>query len=78
MRWRSTLDLAGADDTREVDVIGAGERSPSSHAAATLGLGLAEGKAILAALQRHLSRRCQTTSGTQPRATPETRPPRSS
>ena len=33
---------------------GAGERPPTGHTAATLGLGLEEGKAILAALQHHL------------------------
>src|SRR5918997_2729689 len=54
MRWRITLELAGADDTRQLHELGAGERSPSGHTAATLGVGLAEGKALLAALQRHL------------------------
>ena len=49
-----SLELAGADDTRQVLEIGAGERPPSGHTAAMLGLGLREGKAILAALQRHL------------------------
>jgi hypothetical protein len=54
MRWRITLELAGTDGERQVHEIGVGERLPTGHAAATLGLGLAEGKAILAALQRHL------------------------
>src|SRR5215213_8436738 len=54
MRWRVVLELAGADGTRQVHEIGAGERPPTGHTAATLGLGLAESKAILAALQRHL------------------------
>jgi hypothetical protein len=54
MRWRIMLELAGADGTRRVHEIGAGERSPAGHTAATLGLGLEQGKAILAALQRHL------------------------
>jgi len=54
MRWRITLELAGADDTRQVHEIGAGERPPTGQIAATLGLGLAEGKALLAALQRNL------------------------
>src|ERR671916_1154779 len=34
--------------------IGAGERPPGGHSAATLGLGLEQGKAILAQVQRHL------------------------
>src|SRR5215213_5624845 len=54
MRWRVVLELAGADGTRQVHEVGAGERPPAGHSAATLGLGLAEGKAILAALRRHL------------------------
>src|SRR5918993_3353367 len=54
MRWRVVLELAGADGTRQVHEVGAGERPPAGHSAATLGLGLAEGKAILASVQRHL------------------------
>jgi len=54
MRWRVVLELAGADGTRQVHEVGAGERPPAGHTAATLGLGLEEGKAILAAVQRHL------------------------
>ncbi len=54
MRWRITLELAGADDTWQLHEIGAGERPQTGQIAATLGLGLAEGKALLAALQRHL------------------------
>ena len=54
MRWRVVPELAGADGARQVHEVGAGERPPTGHTAATLGLGLAEGKAILAALQRHL------------------------
>src|ERR671917_2839110 len=54
MRWRMMLEFVGADGTRQVHEVGAGERSPAGHAAATLGLCLAEGKAILGALQRHL------------------------
>ena len=54
MRWRVVLELVGADGARQVHEVGAGERPPTGHTAATLGLGLAEGKAILAALQRHL------------------------
>jgi hypothetical protein len=34
--------------------VGAGERSPAGHGAATLGFRLEEGRAVLAALQRHL------------------------
>src|SRR3712207_1696876 len=54
MRWRMILEVAGADGTWQVHEIGAGKRSPTGHTAATLGLGLEEGKALLAALQRHL------------------------
>src|SRR5215217_4539134 len=54
MRWRVVLELAGADGAQQVHEVGAGERPPTGHTAATLGLGLEDGKAILAALQRHL------------------------
>ncbi len=54
MRWRVVLDPAGADGTRQVHEVGTGERSPSGRAAAAPGLGLEEGEAILAAVQRHL------------------------
>ncbi len=54
MRWRVVLELAWADGARQVHEVGAGERPPTGHTAATLGLGLAEGKALLAAVQRHL------------------------
>jgi hypothetical protein len=42
------------DGMRQVYEVGAGERSPPGHGTATLGLQLEEGKATLAALQRHL------------------------
>src|SRR4051794_16737515 len=54
MRWRVMLDLAGSDGARQVQEVGAGERPAGEHTAATLGLGLTDGKAILAAVQRHL------------------------
>jgi hypothetical protein len=54
MRWRIMLELAGPDGTPQRHEVGSGERSPTGHTAATLGLGLEEGKAILAAVQRHL------------------------
>src|SRR5215207_11431200 len=54
MRWRMMLEVAGADGTRQVHEVGAGERTPAGHTAAALGLSLAEGKAVLAALQRYL------------------------
>jgi hypothetical protein len=54
MRWRVVLELAGADGTRQVHEIGAGERPPTGHTAAVLGLCLEESKSILAAAQRHL------------------------
>ena len=54
MRWWMVLEVVGADGRRQVHEVGAGERSPAGHTAATLGLRLEEGKAVLAALQRHL------------------------
>jgi hypothetical protein len=54
MRWRIMLELAGPDDTPRRHEVGSRERVPTGHTAATLGLGLEEGKAILAALRRHL------------------------
>jgi hypothetical protein len=54
MQWRIMLELAGSDGAPQMHEVGAGERSPTGHAAAALGLSLAEGKVILAALQRHL------------------------
>ena len=54
MQWRIMLELAGPDGTPQMHEVGAGERSPTGHAAAALGLSLAESKAILAALQRSL------------------------
>ena len=54
MRWRMVREVVGANETRQVHEVGTGERPPTGHAAATLGLGLEEGKAILAAVQRHL------------------------
>jgi hypothetical protein len=55
MRWRIMLELAGPDSTPQRHEVGAGERIASGHTAATLGLSLEEGKAVLAAVQRHLA-----------------------
>src|SRR5215213_856414 len=54
MRWRMVLEVVRADGTRQVHEVGVGGRRPAGHTAATLGLGLEEGKVILAAVQRHL------------------------
>jgi hypothetical protein len=54
MRWRIMLELAGPDSTPQRHEVGSGERIPTEHTAATLGLGLEESKAVLAAVQRHL------------------------
>ncbi len=54
MKWRIMLELAGSDGAPQMHEVSAGERSPTGYAAAALGLSLAEGKVILAALQRHL------------------------
>jgi hypothetical protein len=48
------LEVVGGEGVAEVHEVGSGERIPTEHTAATLGLGLEEGKAVLAALQRHL------------------------
>src|SRR4028118_646741 len=54
MQWRIMLELAGPDGTPQMHEVGAGERSPTGHAAAALGLSLEQGKAVLAVVQRHL------------------------
>ena len=54
MRWRMVLEVVGADGGRQVHEVGTGERPPAGDTAASPGLGLEEGKAILAAVQRHL------------------------
>src|SRR3712207_3905687 len=54
MRWRMVLEVVGADGTRQVHEVDVGGRPPAGHSAAALGLGLEEGKAVLAAVQRHL------------------------
>jgi hypothetical protein len=54
MQWRIMLELAGPDGMPQRHEVGFGERIPTAHTAATLGLGLEEGKAVLAAVQRHL------------------------
>src|SRR3982751_4448227 len=54
MRWRMVLEVVGVEGVAEMHEIGAGERPPGGHCAATLGLGLEQGKAVLAAVQRHL------------------------
>ena len=54
MRWRVMLELAGPDGTPQRYEAGSGEHIPNGHTAATIGLSLEEGKAVLAAVQRHL------------------------
>jgi hypothetical protein len=54
MRWRIMLELAGPDCMPQRHEVGSGERIPTEHTAATLGLGLEESKAVLATVQRHL------------------------
>jgi hypothetical protein len=54
MRWRIMLELAGPDGMPQRHEVGSGERLPTGHTTATLGLSLKEGKAILAAVQCHL------------------------
>jgi hypothetical protein len=50
MQWRMVLEVVGADGERQVHEIGGGGGPPDTHSAATLGLGLEDGKAILAAV----------------------------
>ena len=55
MRWRiNSLELAGPEGTPQRHEVSSGERLPTGHTAATLGLSLEEGKVVLAAVQRHL------------------------
>src|SRR5215211_717719 len=54
MRWRIMLELAGPDGTPQRHEVSSGERIPTGHTAATLGLSLEESKAVLAVVQRHL------------------------
>src|SRR4051794_33706098 len=54
MRWRIMLELAGPDGTPQRHEVSSDECIPTGHTAATLGLSLEEGKAVLAAVQRHL------------------------
>src|SRR4051794_30461579 len=54
MRWRIMLELAGPDGPPQRHEVSSGERLPTGRTAATLGLSLEEGKAVLAAVQRHL------------------------
>src|SRR4051812_5858544 len=53
MRWRIMLELAGPDGTPQRHEVSSGEHMPTGHTAATRGLSLEEGKAVLAAVQRH-------------------------
>ncbi len=43
MRWRMVLEVVGGEGVAEVHEVGSGERIPTEHTAATLGLGLEEG-----------------------------------
>ena len=54
MRWRIMLELAWPDGSPQRHEVGSGERIATGHTAATLGLSLEEGKAVLATVQRHL------------------------
>jgi hypothetical protein len=54
MRGRIMLEVAGPDGTPQRHEVSSGERIPTGHTAATLGLSLEEGKAVLATVQRHL------------------------
>jgi hypothetical protein len=54
MRWRIMLELAGPGSTPQRHEGGSGKRIPTGQTAAALGLGMEEGKVVLAAVQRHL------------------------
>jgi hypothetical protein len=55
MKWRTVVELIGADGTIGVHEVGGGD-APDEYSPRTIGLTLAEGKRILSALQHHLVR----------------------
>jgi hypothetical protein len=57
MRWRIMLELAGSDGTSQRHEVGSGERIPTEHTAATLGLGLEESKGSVKNLGRYAASR---------------------
>jgi hypothetical protein len=54
MKWRVMVELAGAEGTIQLHEVSAGGSMTAECSAETLGLRVAEGKMILAGLQRHL------------------------
>lgn len=52
MRWRVMVELTGSDGCVSEAILAVGERVGPGQTAATLGLTLTEGKAIVAALQQ--------------------------
>ena len=77
MQWRVMVELSGAVGAKQVHEVHAGGSATPGCSAATLGLSLAEAKAILAGLQRHLvqaqaeehcqvRRRCPRCGGQRP------------
>ncbi len=77
MQWRVMVEVSGAVDAKQVHEVHAGGSATPGCSAATLGLSLAEAKAVLAGLQRHLvqaqaeehcqiRRRCPRCGGQRP------------
>jgi hypothetical protein len=77
VQWRVMVELSGAVGAKQVHEVHAGGSATPGCSAATLGLSLAEAKAILAGLQRHLvqaqaeehcqvRRRCPRCGGQRP------------
>ena len=53
MKWRVVLELVGPDGIAGIHEVGGGA-AVAEYAPRTIGLALAEGKLMLAAVQRHL------------------------
>ena len=77
MQWRVVVEVSGAVSAKQVHEVHAGGSATLGCSAATVGLSLAEAKAVLAGLQRHLvqaqaaehtqvRRRCPRCGGQRP------------
>jgi hypothetical protein len=54
VQWRVRVEVSGAVGAKQVHEVHAGGSATPGCSAATVGLSLAEAKAVLAGLQRHL------------------------
>jgi hypothetical protein len=57
VQWRVMVEVSGAVGAKQVHEVHAGGRATPGCSAATVGLSLAKGKAVLAGLRRPLFRR---------------------